>query len=501
MARSRGSASTQRNKPRSVQPEGTDPDIQQAQEFVRLTLEQEQALGERIQQGDPIALEELEEAHLRLVKWFVNRYMLLRGSSTISEEDLYQGGCLGLHRAVLRFDWSRGLRVSTYAGGWIKAGIREAEKEQRSNIRLPSGVIKQLQELRDKQRELDGLLKISDSPEDAPVPHEMTQQLQWLEDKQRHLVDSMMRNENQVTHYLGRDGWYQRRYWMRPDFEAAVRQHLRISGSAVQNQVLADLMRISVFDLEQLRQAAQAGQEPQSFDAPVREGSEGEETRPLGDSVPAKAEEEPEAVTETTFVTELLREAVGTFDELEQRILTLRFGLDGERGRDAKLTAELLRQERPNEWAGMNPVKITNITNRCLRLLARMPKLQVLGALLAGREPPSPEAVAEAEEDLRQKQESSQASKAALEEALSNFPLVDRRIFILCNGLNGGSKLNYDAVAKALKRENREWAHVTRSYVVTTQQRIFRYLEQQLGSDELAKLLGSDRPSSPFPLF
>jgi RNA polymerase sigma factor (sigma-70 family) len=50
--------------------------------------------------------------HYRLVWHFVNRYRP-------GDEDLFQVGCIGLWKAAQRYDPSRGVRFSSYAGRWI----------------------------------------------------------------------------------------------------------------------------------------------------------------------------------------------------------------------------------------------------------------------------------------------------------------------------------------------------------------------------------------------
>ena len=86
------------------------------------------------EQGDAKeAWDRLILANLRLVRRIAQKY-LGRG---LSFADLIQEGTLGLFRAIEKFEWERGYRLSTYATYWIRQKITRAIACQRGTIQIP----------------------------------------------------------------------------------------------------------------------------------------------------------------------------------------------------------------------------------------------------------------------------------------------------------------------------------------------------------------------------
>lgn len=105
--------------------------------FVPLGEELTRTLIAAAQQGDFNAKERLSEANLRLVRSIARRFYLYGRDA----EDLVQVGCIGLLKAIERFDFSYDVCFSTYAVPLIMGEIRRFLRDDR-----PVSVSRSLQE-------------------------------------------------------------------------------------------------------------------------------------------------------------------------------------------------------------------------------------------------------------------------------------------------------------------------------------------------------------------
>ena len=120
---------------------------------------------QRVQQGQriaEIAKSELIKANLRLVVSIAKKYTN-RGLQFL---DLIQEGNIGLMKAVDKFEYKRGYKLSTYATWWIRQAITRAIADQARTIRIPVHMIETINKLIRTSRSLVQDLGREPTPEE-----------------------------------------------------------------------------------------------------------------------------------------------------------------------------------------------------------------------------------------------------------------------------------------------------------------------------------------------
>ena len=108
-----------------------------------ITAEDEVNLAQRIKAGDQTALEKLVKANLRFVVSVAKQYQHLG----LSLGDLINEGNLGLIKAAMRFDETRGFKFISYAVWWIRQSIMQAVAEKTRVVRIPLNQVGSLNKL------------------------------------------------------------------------------------------------------------------------------------------------------------------------------------------------------------------------------------------------------------------------------------------------------------------------------------------------------------------
>jgi RNA polymerase primary sigma factor len=142
-----------------------------------LTHAEERELARRKDEGDEAAKQKLIESNLRLVMSITRNYT----KASVPLLDLIQEGNLGLIRAVEKFDYRLGFKLSTYATWWIRQAITRALADQGRTIRLPVHVAEQVRRVMRARRILTQKLNrdptVDEIAKESGFPSERVQEL------------------------------------------------------------------------------------------------------------------------------------------------------------------------------------------------------------------------------------------------------------------------------------------------------------------------------------
>lgn len=148
-----------------------------------LSAREERELARRKDLGDARAFDQMVRANLRLVVSIARRY----AGNGMDLMDLVQEGNMGLMRAIEKFDYERGFKLSTYATWWIRQSISRAIADQSRTIRIPVHKVEVLNRLKRTRRELTATLEREPTNEELAVrmgvdPEEIESLLQISQD-------------------------------------------------------------------------------------------------------------------------------------------------------------------------------------------------------------------------------------------------------------------------------------------------------------------------------
>ncbi|HNP22357.1 MAG TPA: RNA polymerase sigma factor RpoD/SigA [Panacibacter sp.] len=114
-----------------------DKYLQEIAKLHLITPEEEEALVKGFKSGDEKSMSRLIVANLRFVVSVAKQYQ----NQGLSLSDLINEGNLGLIKAGIHFDETKGFKFISYAVWWIRQGILQALADQSRTVRVPQNKI------------------------------------------------------------------------------------------------------------------------------------------------------------------------------------------------------------------------------------------------------------------------------------------------------------------------------------------------------------------------
>ncbi len=138
-----------------------------------ISVDEEVELAQKIKKGDRKALDKLTKANLRFVVSVAKQYQ----NQGLSLPDLINEGNMGLIKAAMKFDETRGFKFISYAVWWIRQSILQAIAEQSRLVKLPANQVGNVSRV---NRELS---KFEQANERRPSADEMAELIDLPEEK------------------------------------------------------------------------------------------------------------------------------------------------------------------------------------------------------------------------------------------------------------------------------------------------------------------------------
>ena len=156
--------------------EGRDAENHLQEQEQDLDTEERERLQAAVDKGRR-ARQRLIRSNTRLVISVAKKYV----GRGVSFMDLIQEGNLGLIKAVEKFDYKRGFRLSTYATWWIRQMVTRAVADHGRTIRVPVHMIEHLRQLYRASQELQQELGRRPTPDEIATHMELPlDRVRWM---------------------------------------------------------------------------------------------------------------------------------------------------------------------------------------------------------------------------------------------------------------------------------------------------------------------------------
>lgn len=167
-----------------------------------LSPEEEYELAKQSANGDEYAKNHLIISNMRLVVDVAKKYQ----GRGVPISDLISSGYFGLKRAIEKFDYTKGNKLSTYATWWIRQSVNRAIGDTGRNIRVPIHIQEMLAKY--KRASFDLWQQLGREPSESDIAEHLGIPLAKIKEIRQHSVGTISINDgfgdddNEVGEYI-----------------------------------------------------------------------------------------------------------------------------------------------------------------------------------------------------------------------------------------------------------------------------------------------------------
>lgn len=154
-----------------------------------LSPEEEYELAKQCANGDEYAKNHLIISNMRLVVDVAKKYQ----GRGVPINDLISSGYFGLRRAIEKFDYTKGNKLSTYATWWIRQSVNRAIGDTGRNIRVPIHIQEMLGKY--KRASFDLWQQLGREPSEKDIAEHLGIPLSKIKEIRQHSVGTVSISE------------------------------------------------------------------------------------------------------------------------------------------------------------------------------------------------------------------------------------------------------------------------------------------------------------------